>query len=225
MPYFVDKNKATAITVLTNLKGDIIFDFMTGYQIFPDKLFDRIFTKHSKSTEKLHYSPYREEFKFKDITINQNTLKATLPKMKVEQCAGHFDNYPILPVGVLSYMAINTVGYFLNNITKNHNLRYHLSSAEMNVFIPTSIDEESELIVNYSKCENNEYYFSWVMRDNSLDKILNTMNISFSISHEIFNIETKDKIYAKLAELDQYKKMYSELAYQLYNIQNAQNQC
>ena len=222
MPFFVNEKEAAAITILTNLEGDIIFNFMVGYQLFSEKLFNRVFKKHSKSTESVNYSPYREAFKFKDIVIGNNVLKATLPIMKTEQCAGHFDNFPILPVGVLAYMAINTIGDFLNNITQNTNLRYYLLKAEMDVMAPTYIDEESELIVNYSGREGNQHNFSWVMNSMNSKNTLNTMSVSFFTSHEIFDTKIKTKIHHILIELDQYKKMYSELAYKLYQTQNSQ---
>ena len=224
MPLFTNEKEAAAITILTNLEGDVIFNFMIGYQLFSEKLFDRVFKKHSKLTQRLDYSPYREAFKLKDIIVDNNILKATLPIMKAEQCAGHFDNFPMLPVGVLAYMAINTIGYFLNNITQNNNLRYYLLSAEMDVFAPTSINEESELMVSYTKCEGNQFHFSWVMSSLPLKKTLNTMNVSFSISHEIFDIKVKTKIHDMLAELNQYKKMYSELAYKYYQINNLKDE-
>jgi hypothetical protein len=195
---------------------------MIGYQLFSEKLFNRVFKKHSKPTEKINYSPYREAFKFKDIVIDKNVLKATLPIMKAEQCAGHFDNFPILPVGVLAYMAINTIGNFLNSITQNSNLRYYLLNAEMDVMAPTYIDEESELIVTHSGCEGNKYHFSWVMNDMNSKNTLNTMNVSFFTSHEIFDAKIKTEIHHMLVELNQYKKMYSELAYKLYQTQNSQ---
>ena len=222
MPLFINEKEAAAITILTNIEGDIIFNFMIGYQLFTKKLFDRVFKKHSKPTEKIDYSPYREAFKFRNIVIDKNVLKATLPIMKVEQCAGHFDNFPMLPVGVLAYMAINTIGYFLNNITQNTNLRYYLLNAEMDVFAPTFIEEESELIVTYSGYDGNQHNFSWVMKSMNSKNILNTMNVSFFTSHEIFDTKIKTKIHHMLVELDQYKKMYSELAYKLYQTQNSQ---
>ena len=88
---------------------NIIFDFTVGYQIFSDKLFERVFKAHAKPTKQIDYSPYQKVPQFKDIEIKENVMTAILPTMKIEQCAGHFDNFPILPVGVLAYMAINTI--------------------------------------------------------------------------------------------------------------------
>ena len=175
---------------------------MVGYQVFSQELFNRVFKKHYKPTEKINYSPYREAFKFEDIVIKQETLRAILPPMKAEQCAGHFDNFPILPVGILSYMAISVIGDFLKNITNNINLRYYLFNAEMDVIAPTIIDEKSEIIATYSGYKNNQYSFSWIMRSLPLKKVLNTMNISFCVSHEICSIRTKNKIDDLSAKLD-----------------------
>jgi hypothetical protein len=76
-------------------------------------------------------------------------------------------------------MAINTIGLFLNKITQNPNLRFYLLSAEMDVFLPTFLDEKLGLLIRYLKCEDDKYYFS--------------MNVSFFISHEIFDFEIKTK--------------------------------
>lgn len=206
-PLFCNEKEAAAVTILTNSEGDIIFDFTVGYQIFSDKLFERVFKAHAKPTKQIDYSPYQKVPQFKDIEIKENVMTAILPTMKIEQCAGHFDNFPILPVGVLAYMAINTIGHFLNNITQNSGFKYHLLSAEMDVLSPTSIDEESELVLNYHEDEDNKYNFSWTMYSLPARKVLNTMNISFSDDEEAFDkIANENKLIEERdqsLELDQ----------------------
>lgn len=220
-PLFCNEKEAGAATILVNLEGEIIFNFMVGYKLFSERLFSRVFKPHYKPTENINFSPYREVLKFKDINIDNNILRATLPAMKPIQCAGHFDNFPILPVGILAYMAINTIGVFLNHITHNNNLRYHLVLADMDALFPTSIDQEAELAVTFLGERNDHYSFSWIMNDMQ-KRALNTMNISFAISHEIFNSSTVRDIKIKLSKLDQYKKMYAELAYKIYQLNKNQ---
>ncbi|MCE3255479.1 MAG: hypothetical protein K0R25_973 [Rickettsiaceae bacterium] len=210
------EKEASALTCLVTLSGEIIFDFKVGYQLFSEKLFDRVFKKHTKPTQDLELSPYREAFEYKDIRIGNNILSAILPKMKPYQCAGHFKNCPILPVGVLAYMTINTLGKFLNNITQDENLVYYLDSADMDVKAPTFIDEEAKLSIFYKKCENNKYYFSWVMSNFSGDENLNTMEIVFAASHKIVPFSSLQRISKIHLELEQYKKMYAELAHKYF---------
>lgn len=199
LPIFIDDKEAGAATILCDFDGNIIFDFVVGYQLFSEKLFGRVFKNHAKTTKEINYNPYHTIPKFKNIKIEHNAMTAILPVMQKEQCAGHFDNFPILPVGVLAYMAINTLEHLLNSITNAHTFKYYLLSAEMDVLSPTSIDEESELEVKYEKNENKKYYFSWTMYSIPARKVLNTMNISFAQQKTFNKIENT----GKLQELDQ----------------------
>jgi hypothetical protein len=212
MPLFIEGKIASSITLICTIDGDIIFNFKVGYQVFTEKLFGRVFQKHTQLTQNIEYSPYRDIPSFKDIIIDNNILQAVLPTISKLQCAGHFNNYPILPVGVLAYMSIHTLKEFLDNITKNNCLRYCLSFAEMDVLAPTSINEEAKLIINYCGEVNNEYKFSWVMK-NYDDEILNTMTISFIMTHEITSISKVNTFKKTTMELEKYKTMYAELAY------------
>lgn len=221
MPLLLDKKEASAVAVLVNNKGQIIFNFKVGYQVFP-KQFSRVFRNYYNPTKEIAFNPYFENLSFNQIVINDNILKARLPNLTIDQCAGHFDDFPMLPAGILAYMSINTAEVFLNHITNNPNLKYYLFHADMNVIAPISVDKKVELVVTYLGYKNNRYNFSWVMNDLSTDKILNTMNISFCASHELFSIQKKNKIEKLEQELRQYKIMYAELAYQCYQQKNTQ---
>lgn len=185
--YCSDKREASAVTSLVGASGDEIFNFQVNYVKLSEHLFAKIFGKHLQTTKQHSFNPYCEPLNFQDIKINGSVLHGTLPVVNPVYCAGHFEGAPILPVGMLAYMAINSLGYFLDHITDNPALKYYLKSADMDVFSPTYIKETADLKVSYVGGQNNEYHFIWKMQNRN-EKKLNSMDIVFVKHYELINV-------------------------------------
>ena len=185
--YCSGKREASAVTSLIEASGIEIFNFQVNYLKLSEQLFEKIFSTHFQTTKKHPLNPYYETLNFQDIKINGSVLHGTLPVINPIYCAGHFERAPILPVGILAYMAINSLGYFLDHITNDPALKYHLKSADMDVFSPTDIKETADLKVRHVGTQNNEYRFVWEMQNRN-DKKLNSMDIVFVKHYQLINV-------------------------------------
>ena len=181
---FNNSKNACAITSIADGAGNIIFDLTIEYQIFEPKTFNRIFKNHRKEFHSLNYkNPYRDNIpKLYDYKYSSNCLIARLPKIEPGKCAGHFDNFPMLPVGVMSYICTEAIGEFLPKIVGNRNSKYHLYSARLEVNQPTLIDEESRFILIYNGRKEEIFSFSWIITDFNNSIVYNTMSIDYEIS-------------------------------------------
>lgn len=178
------KMEASAKTILVDENFTVLFDFDITFQKMSKRLFSRIFHNHLQETMSYDYNPYESSHlvKLKDVSIKGNVMTGKLPIVKPEYCAGHFDEAPMLPVGILSYVIIWSVGEFLIEITKNSNIKTYLANAEMELFAPTcSLDREEIVEITYNGKEIDKYNFSWITKDN-VGTVINTMRISFVVA-------------------------------------------
>lgn len=174
--------RVSARTFLVTEKGEIIFTFYIEFSKFSEKLFERFFSEHLAITRQVNYNPHAEIIELKDIIIKDNRLTAKLPTIKPEKCAGHFDNAPMLPVGILSYILINTIGKLWSKIEGgDSNIKYYLFSADMTLFAPTNIHREEIVEIDFLGKNGNIYNFSWLVKTQTGEP-LNEMKISFVLS-------------------------------------------
>ncbi len=184
---FLDDKEGIAATIITDANGKIIFQFEVGYTIIKPKIFEKVFKKHYKDISfDPQQNPYRSLPSLSNISyLNDFALRATLHKTLPENCSGHFNRFPMWPVGAMAYICIKTVGEFLKKIIQDENAKFILHSARMDVFIPPIIDEDTNFTLFYcgsSPSEPNIHRFSWVMNSlSSGSEVYNTMFISFEI--------------------------------------------
>ena len=155
----------------------LIFSFRVTYQVMVEKLFERVFSSFKSTTSYIEESPYKIIPKLTIISIDKKTLTAEIPTVDKELCAGHFDNHPMLPVGVSAYMVIDLIGELIRKIRGDREERFIIDQATMNVFLPLSIDGQATVRVDLIKEEGDIAYFKWIVFKGDLK--FNEMSISF----------------------------------------------
>lgn len=181
------KGLVSAATSLIQGDGEIIFNFQIKYLKLSERSFKRLFKKHLRPTHYNPLNPYYRPLEFKEVSIRGDLLCATLPTIDPIYCAGHFDNAPILPVGVLAYMVGNTIGYFLANTINDAKYRYHLEYALMDIHFPTDNSQIARLLVHYTGSQRGGYSFHCRM-ESSENQTLNTMQLSFVKHYQLINV-------------------------------------
>lgn len=177
-----EKKSAKAITAVINDKNEIFYIFEIRFLKIKDKLFNKLFSSFVEETPKLNYNPYKNISSLINVKNYDNKVLANLPIIKIENCSGHFDNAPMMPIGILAYMIINQIGDFIKDkITKNNKSKIYLRSAEIILYVPSSIKREEPVEINYHGNSKDEHFFTWKVFSAEDGSLLNEMKISFLI--------------------------------------------
>ena len=82
--------------------NSIIFSIIVKYQILSSPIFSKLFKSFFNTTKiDNKFSPYIKRKKLSGIKINKNEISATFGNILVDDCEGHFPDYPALPVAVI----------------------------------------------------------------------------------------------------------------------------
>ena len=100
----VDKRKAEAVTELLDQNGDTIIKLRVFYHVILDTTFERLYKDHF--IEKPNFSipnPYSIKHDYVSLKKTASIISASMGNIPECFCAGHFPNYPALPVAILAY--------------------------------------------------------------------------------------------------------------------------
>jgi hypothetical protein len=173
------KMECFADTALVNEDGEIIFEMDISFQKLSEKLFNRVFKEHLRPTNKITYNPYKNTARLENIIQNDGGLTADLPIIKDEDCSGHFDGAPMMPVGIMSYIITNHIGEFLKKIDGATQNKYYLLEADLKLFEPTNIKNIEFVTIEYQGKVGNIHKISWIVK-NAAGNIRNTMKLLFA---------------------------------------------
>lgn len=177
---FSGKMECLSYSALINEDGEIIFEADICFQKLSKKLFSRVFKKHLKPTNKVNTSPYKNSYKHLQNVIQEGSIiKAELPEIDDEECAGHFDGAPMLPIGIMSYIITSQIGEILKKIDNNQESKFYILEADLRVFEPTDLKNKEFVEIRYLVESQNIYKFSWEVRGLS-GTLRNTAELIFS---------------------------------------------
>ncbi len=181
-PDFLKEGKnsiSSAYTALVNQNGNVIFEMDILFQKVSVRLFNRIFKEHLRETKAIDYNPYERVVRLVNIVESNFGIKAELPLMNDEECSGHFDGAPMLPVGTMSYIITNHIGAFLRKTDGQPDAQYSLISADLELFEPTNLRNREFVEINYGGKIDNVHNVSWVVKSES-GKERNRMQLFFA---------------------------------------------
>jgi len=89
------------------------------YRILSEPAFFHLFKNlYTPSFTVASSSPYKEipatTFEFSEL----NSITATVLGLSAQQCAGHFENYPVWPVAIMAHTVAQTISKLLHRIVK-----------------------------------------------------------------------------------------------------------
>ncbi len=166
-PNFCDKNNKIFLLVrnVSNLKdkfavygvildGDqVIYDLYVEYKKMSPKVFKRLFNNFKLDYKTQIDSPYKRFFaKFENLKIDQNSLSATIPSIGSENCSGHFEEYPMMPVAISAYIISKAAGLLYKKIKSKN--QYKITGLDLSVFGAISPCLEWQIIANYNQLGN-----------------------------------------------------------------------
>lgn len=87
---------------ISDSNNNIIFEAVISYQTLSLQLFSKLFGKFKITSNYSNMiSPYQERRKLTEIIISENKITGNYGMIAPEDCEGHFENYPALPVAII----------------------------------------------------------------------------------------------------------------------------
>lgn len=151
-----------------------IFSFKTPlyyidvrYQKLTKRLFERLFKNYYYETTHYLTSPYKDiDQKFNLINnTNDTNFEFEIAPVKEKICAGHFDNYPMIPVSVSAYLISRAAGecFLIKNKEADS---YLVNNLNLEVFSPSSPFAKKKLQIN---TYNSQYHCELLGEDNKIE--------------------------------------------------------
>jgi hypothetical protein len=160
--------QAQANCAIRRADGSQLFGLHVTYKLVPEKIFQRLFSAHrvdmrqadraqsplTDSVRQQRRNPYRQRLELTTIACDGKRIRAELPKIPAEACAGHFPLYPAVPVAVLMEAFSNAGGALLRKYRAADALRYRIRGADILasklVFAGQSIVIQGEVVAEVS---------------------------------------------------------------------------
>ena len=134
----------------------VLYEMEIRYTILHEKIFKRLFSANSEdfSTPMLG-NPFAFQTRFFTELISRKSCMASIGMVRREDCMGHFDGYPALPVARIGGAMVDMSGFHYNAI-RNTNFDFCIRSAELHaenfIFAGDSVSIETK--VGKNKNEN-----------------------------------------------------------------------
>jgi|GEM_PF-5739187 len=142
------KRKAMAQTTLGYAEKPL-FRATIFYQIIPKKAFLKLAPKILSTDIQTTESPYSKFIPLKNITFTASSITAIFEQITPEHCAGHFPNYPVLPIAFLMGIFEYCAGLGLNHFFKRETMsvvKYAKISVHHLVFPGDNLKIEMNLV-------------------------------------------------------------------------------
>lgn len=155
----VDKRKAEAITELIDANGDTIIRLKVFYHVILDTTFERLYKDHyiAKPDFKLE-NPYEVKHPFLREEFSTTQMKASMGKIPEHYCAGHFPQYPALPVAILAYNLFDMASRLTAHILANPNTKTIVRQYEITADNLAFAGDDVELDVLYNGSIDQKYH-------------------------------------------------------------------
>ena len=126
---YLDKRKGVAHSRL--YMDDIhIFDLEVQYHVIKERIFNKLYKEKYVEYDPSVNNPYAEEYELVNLGYKENELTAMLAPLSPQQCSGHFETHPCLPVAVLMHALSRSAGRLLSK-QLGHNITYIVDSADI----------------------------------------------------------------------------------------------
>jgi len=106
------KRAGQAQMELRATNGQLLAEMTTEYSVVPSGTFERLYKDYRQETNHVS-SPYTQPMPVVLTELSENLAKANINKIDSRYCAGHFAQYPALPVAMLMEVLNRLVGQHL----------------------------------------------------------------------------------------------------------------
>lgn len=96
------KRHGEAFTEILDSNNNVIYYATVKYQVLSQRVFSKLFGHFEYTGEIINeVSPYKVRRELSDVVIADRKITATYGEILPNECEGHFDNYPAIPVAIV----------------------------------------------------------------------------------------------------------------------------
>lgn len=157
----IDKRSASTATLLTNANNQVIAKLQVFYHVIPDILFERLYkNNHIANPDFSMENPYKLKHELYETDVIGNTMTATMGVIPEYYCAGHFPNYPALPVAILIYSLLSLTSEMVAHISGNPDQKVSIKDCSLSAENLAFAGDKVDLVVHHVSTSNNQYYLT-----------------------------------------------------------------
>lgn len=128
----VCKKVGMADTWLFAEDGTPVSRLRVTYQVLSCRLFEKLFSKgYNINAIATHHNPYAGIIALNDSKLANNILSGQTGVIKPEQCAGHFENYPALPVAFLCSALFEFAGMHYRKVLNIDDVKFCVKDIDL----------------------------------------------------------------------------------------------
>ncbi|MEN8121727.1 MAG: hypothetical protein ABFS35_15355 [Bacteroidota bacterium] len=122
----LDKRNGIVSTKLFTENGQLLFIIEVTYKIMQHNLFEKLFIQNKQNEPfiPIYNSPYQKDHPLSEPIFTNNILKTSLGPLQPNECQGHFQNFPAVPVAILMHSLSKAAGQLLAHNMGNKSLSY-----------------------------------------------------------------------------------------------------
>lgn len=147
----LNRKKGLVSGEIIDTDGNILYEVEVTYMVLVESIFERMFANHRNETPiDKTINPYTDDSLFFDVSLGIKACYATIGKVSVENCPGHFNNFPALPVARMGTSMGKLGGMHFMHLNPNKKKNYFIGNAELHakqlVFVGEDVKFRTEII-------------------------------------------------------------------------------
>ncbi len=150
----------SASTEVSTSTGEVIFTLDVYYQILKADLFQKLFKKNYNPLH-IHngFNPYTQVAPFNNLVYTNDAVTADFGIVTPEQCVGHFDYYPALPIAILCSVLVKLGIIHFKKVLETEDIKYSIKQVSVSAVRLAFAGERVLLHSSYVCKECNVYTF------------------------------------------------------------------
>ncbi len=152
------KRKASAMMAMS-MDRQPVCTLSVEYHVLPERMFAKLNAASRQPNQHTEANPYASPCPFTVSKLTSDSLAASLGVVRPEQCQGHFDNYPAMPVAILMSTLIRSSGQLLDEVVGRPNTKYLVREAIVEADGLGFAGEIVDLAVDYTGTCSGDFTF------------------------------------------------------------------
>ena len=164
----LNKRNAIVIASLYTTQKKLVYEFVLTYIMIPSKVFARKYKSiYVEQSVNINGNPYLASPTLNTVSVTDTSLLSKVQPLQPFQCAGHFPNFPFVPIAILMQAVLISIGNLLSKqysdpiftLLEATMDAYHLVPANADIEIFTEIIQCTDLLLTIN-CQISSYHKS-----------------------------------------------------------------
>lgn len=147
----LNRKKGLVTGEILDQEGNVLYEVEVTYMVLVESIFERMFANHRIETiTDTTVNPYTEDSNFYDLKLDVQACYATIGQVVPENCPGHFNNFPALPVARMGTSMGKLGGMHFMHLNPSEKKKYYIAHAELHakqlVFVGENVKFRTEIV-------------------------------------------------------------------------------